>query len=97
MFTVPVTFTYESSRGWVSEVRAPPGRAGGPLRWLRGEHDGIATESDVLAYFSKLATKDKELRIIPDATHALIWGNQRAVAWEALRSFLVAGNSSASS
>jgi alpha-beta hydrolase superfamily lysophospholipase len=58
-----------------------------PTILLRGEYDGIATESDVLGYFSNIACADREYRLIAGATHALGLGNRRFVAWGAIADF----------
>ena len=58
-----------------------------PSILLRGEYDGIATESDVLDYFRNIASSDREYRLIPGATHAMGLGNQRLVVWKAIAEF----------
>ncbi len=64
-----------------------------PTILLRGEYDGIATESDVLDYFQNVACADREYRLIAGATHALSLGNRRAVAWQAIADFFENGRS----
>jgi alpha-beta hydrolase superfamily lysophospholipase len=65
-----------------------------PTIIVRGEYDGIATESDVLDYFRNIACSEREYRLVAGATHALGLGNKRLVAWEAIASFFESGRSS---
>jgi alpha-beta hydrolase superfamily lysophospholipase len=58
-----------------------------PTMIVRGEYDGIATESDVLDYFSQIACSDRAYQLLAGATHAVCWGNQRLVAWKAIAGF----------
>jgi pimeloyl-ACP methyl ester carboxylesterase len=58
-----------------------------PVLIVRGEHDCIATEQDLLNYFSLLPTADKQF-IIPGLAHASHLGIHRARLWHAMRSFL---------
>ena len=62
-----------------------------PTIIVRGEYDGIATESDVLDYFRSISCSEREYRLLAGATHAVCWGNQRLVAWEAIAGFFEAG------
>lgn len=58
-----------------------------PTIIVRGEYDGIATEADVLDYFRNIACSEREYRLLAGATHAVCWGNQRLVAWNAIAGF----------
>lgn len=40
-----------------------------PVMIVRGEHDGIASEEDLLAFFSRLGTSDKAISVIPGQAH----------------------------
>lgn len=40
-----------------------------PVLIVRGEHDGIASEEDLLAFFARLTTKDKSFAVIPGQAH----------------------------
>ena len=75
----------------------------GPVQWLRqggkrflqapalivrGEHDGIATEEDVVAFFSRLPNADRQLVILAGASHATALGFNRRQLWHAMRAFL---------
>ncbi len=59
-----------------------------PTLVARGEYDGIATEEDLLGFFSKLATPDRQYSVIPGAAHSLSMGLQRARYWHIMHSFL---------
>jgi len=59
-----------------------------PVQILRGEFDGIATEDDLLAFFSKLATSDRDFVILPGAAHSVALGVNRRQFWHVMRSFL---------
>jgi pimeloyl-ACP methyl ester carboxylesterase len=59
-----------------------------PTMIIRGEHDGIATEEDLLAYYSALPVHDKQFTIIPGMAHVSHLGVNRARFWHVLRKFL---------
>ena len=59
-----------------------------PVLIVRGEHDGIATEEDLLDYFTKLPTRDKQFIIIPGMAHVSHLGVNRARFWHVLKNFL---------
>jgi alpha-beta hydrolase superfamily lysophospholipase len=59
-----------------------------PVQILRGEFDGIATEDDLLAFFRKLATSDRDFSILPGAAHSLALGVNRRQFWHVMRGFL---------
>jgi alpha-beta hydrolase superfamily lysophospholipase len=59
-----------------------------PVLIARGEYDGIATEDDVLNFFKKLKTSEREFIVLPGASHAVALGINRHQLWYALRSFL---------
>ena len=61
-----------------------------PVLIIRGEHDGIATEEDLLNYFNNLQTPDKQFVIIPGLAHVTFLGINRARLWHVMKSFLVA-------
>jgi alpha-beta hydrolase superfamily lysophospholipase len=61
-----------------------------PVQLLRGEYDGISTEEDLLAFFSRLANHDKDFRVIPGASHSLVLGYNRAILWESVDGFIAA-------
>jgi pimeloyl-ACP methyl ester carboxylesterase len=59
-----------------------------PVLIIRAEHDGIATDADILAFFSKLPSADKQLVKISGLAHTAILGVNRARFWHALNAFL---------
>jgi alpha-beta hydrolase superfamily lysophospholipase len=59
-----------------------------PVLIVRGEYDGIATEEDLLNFFQKLAVPDRELVILPGASHSLGLGLNREQFWHVVRCFL---------
>ena len=46
-----------------------PDRIVSPMLIVRGEHDGIASEGDLLAFFARVKTKDKAITVIPGQAH----------------------------
>jgi len=65
-----------------------PARVQAPVLIVRGEHDGIATEEDVVAFFSRLPNADRQLVILAGASHATALGFTRRQLWHAMRAFL---------
>ena len=65
-----------------------PARVQAPVLIVRGEHDGIATEEDVAAFFSRLPNADRQLVILAGASHATALGFTRRQLWHAMRAFL---------
>lgn len=65
-----------------------PERITMPIQILRGEFDGIASEDDILAFFHRLPTPDRQLIILPAAAHLLALGRNRAQFRHAMRAFL---------
>ena len=59
-----------------------------PVLVIRGEHDGIATEADLLDYYARLATTDKQFVVIPGQAHVSYLGVNRARFWHVVRAFL---------
>jgi pimeloyl-ACP methyl ester carboxylesterase len=59
-----------------------------PVLIIRAEHDGIATDADILAFFSKLPSADKQVVKISGLAHTAILGVNRARFWHALHAFL---------
>jgi pimeloyl-ACP methyl ester carboxylesterase len=55
---------------------------------IRGEHDGIATEADLLNYFRALPNKDKQFVIIPGQAHVSYLGVNRGRFNHVMREFL---------
>lgn len=59
-----------------------------PVMIIRAEHDGIATDEDVLAFYAKLPSADKQLLKIAGLAHTAMLGVNRARFWHALHAFL---------
>jgi alpha-beta hydrolase superfamily lysophospholipase len=59
-----------------------------PVLIVRAEHDGIATDEDILAFYARLTNPDKQLVKIAGLAHTAILGVNRARFWHALDSFL---------
>ncbi len=60
-----------------------------PVLMVRGEHDGIATEADLLAYYDRLPVGDKQFVVIPGQAHVSYLGRNRARFLHVLRNFLM--------
>jgi pimeloyl-ACP methyl ester carboxylesterase len=45
-----------------------------PVQIIRGEHDGIATIHDILAFFEKVANPDKQFTVLPGSAHIAQFG-----------------------
>jgi len=59
-----------------------------PVLIVRGDHDGIATDEDVIDFFARLPNKDKQLVFISGMAHNTQLGINRAKFWHALKAFL---------
>jgi len=59
-----------------------------PVLVIRAEHDGIATDADIMAFWSKLPNPDKALVKIGGMAHTALLGVNRARFFHALESFL---------
>jgi alpha-beta hydrolase superfamily lysophospholipase len=59
-----------------------------PVLIIRGEFDGIASEEDLLAFFSALPNKDKQFVFLPGQAHATHLGLNRRRFFHLLRGFL---------
>jgi alpha-beta hydrolase superfamily lysophospholipase len=59
-----------------------------PVCIIRGEYDGIATEADLLDFFSRLPSKDKQFVFISGLAHAATLGINRHKFWHAMESFM---------
>ena len=65
-----------------------PARLACPVMIVRGEHDGIATEADLLDYFGKLGTRDRRFVVIPGMAHVSYLSRNRAIFFQAVEEFL---------
>jgi pimeloyl-ACP methyl ester carboxylesterase len=59
-----------------------------PVLICRAEHDGIATDADILDFFAQLPSADKQIVKIGGLSHTAILGVNRARFYHALHSFL---------
>ncbi len=59
-----------------------------PVLIVRGEYDGIATEVDLINFYTKLPYADRQFSILPGAAHALSLGLNRQQFWHVMRAFL---------
>ena len=58
-----------------------------PVLIVRAEHDGIATDADIMDFYGKLASPDKQLVKISGLAHTAVLGVNRARFWHAVHSF----------
>lgn len=58
-----------------------------PTLILRGEHDGIATEEDLYAFFTRLPNTDKQFTIIEGQAHVSPLGINRHRFWHVMDGF----------
>jgi pimeloyl-ACP methyl ester carboxylesterase len=59
-----------------------------PVMIIRAEHDGIATDADIVAFYSRLPSADKQLLKIGGLAHTAMLGVNRARFFHALHAFL---------
>ena len=59
-----------------------------PVLLLRAEHDGIATEEDLMAFFARLPHADKQYVRLGGLAHTALLGVNRHRLYHALQSFL---------
>jgi pimeloyl-ACP methyl ester carboxylesterase len=65
-----------------------PERLACPVLILRAEHDGIATEDDLMAFFRQLPNADKQLVKLGGLAHTALLGVNRRRLFHALQAFL---------
>lgn len=59
-----------------------------PVMIVRGEHDGVATEEDLMAFFARLPNMDKQFAFFAGQAHVTPLGLNRARFWHAMEAFL---------
>ncbi|HEX9392308.1 MAG TPA: alpha/beta hydrolase [Usitatibacteraceae bacterium] len=59
-----------------------------PVLILRSEHDGIATDEDLMGFFAKLPNPDKQMTKIAGLAHTAFLGVNRERFWHVLQAFL---------
>jgi pimeloyl-ACP methyl ester carboxylesterase len=65
-----------------------PRKVQAPVMIVRGEHDGIASEEDLLDFFGQLPNPDRQFVVLPGAAHALVFGHNRHQLWHVVNAFL---------
>jgi alpha-beta hydrolase superfamily lysophospholipase len=65
-----------------------PHKVHAPVMIVRGEHDGIASEEDLLDFFHQLPNPDRQFIVLPGAAHALVFGHNRHQLWHTVHAFL---------
>jgi alpha-beta hydrolase superfamily lysophospholipase len=64
-----------------------PERVRCPVLITRAETDGNATEAELLEFFSKLPSKDKQFAMIKGIAHVAILGINRHRIWHVMQAF----------
>jgi alpha-beta hydrolase superfamily lysophospholipase len=59
-----------------------------PVLLVRGEYDGIATEQDLINFFTKLPNRDRQLIVLPGMAHSVVLGLNRDQLWHVMKGFL---------
>jgi pimeloyl-ACP methyl ester carboxylesterase len=83
--TVP-TGTYLDMTSKLPIIEAKAIKA--PVLVARGQHDGIATEADLLDFYNQLPNPDRQFVTLPGMAHTLVLGTNRELFWYATHSFL---------
>jgi alpha-beta hydrolase superfamily lysophospholipase len=65
-----------------------PTRIACPMLIFRGDHDGVATDADVLAFFAALPVKEKRLVMTSGQAHNTTLGINRHRFWRILHDFM---------
>jgi alpha-beta hydrolase superfamily lysophospholipase len=65
-----------------------PERVKAPVLLLRGEYDGIATIDDLLEFYRRLPTGDRQFVVVPGTAHSVVLAINRQLFWHAMRAFL---------
>ncbi|HEV7983561.1 MAG TPA: alpha/beta fold hydrolase [Xanthobacteraceae bacterium] len=59
-----------------------------PVLMLRGDHDGISTNKDLLEFYDKLPNGDRQFVILPKVAHSITNAKNRALGFHAMQAFL---------
>ncbi|MBT7485256.1 MAG: alpha/beta fold hydrolase [Rhodospirillales bacterium] len=59
-----------------------------PVMIFRGDHDGIATEEDLMGFYAALPTKEKQIVMVSGQAHNTALGINRHRFWHVLHGFL---------
>jgi len=65
-----------------------PARVQASVLLVRGEHDGIATEEDLLEFYRRLPNGDRQFVVLAGAAHSLGLDLHRQRLWHVMRAFL---------
>lgn len=65
-----------------------PTKVQAPVLLVRGEYDGIATEEDLISFFTKLPNGDRQLTVLGGMAHSVVLGYNREALWQVTKSFL---------
>ena len=55
---------------------------------LRGDHDGISTNEDLIDFFGQLPNGDRQFVILPNTAHSIGSANNRHMVWYVMQAFL---------
>jgi alpha-beta hydrolase superfamily lysophospholipase len=55
---------------------------------MRGDHDGISTNKDLLEFYDKLPNGDRQFVILPNIAHSIGSSKNRDMAWHVMHAFL---------
>ena len=64
-----------------------PAKISVPTLVARGEHDGIASMADLLGFYERLASADKQFAVVPGLAHVTPLGRYRHRMWRLLDAF----------
>ncbi|MDB5643231.1 MAG: alpha/beta hydrolase [Hyphomicrobiales bacterium] len=59
-----------------------------PVLMVRGDHDGISTDADLLEFFRQLPNGDRQYIVLPETAHNPVFAKTRAMYWHVTRAFL---------
>jgi alpha-beta hydrolase superfamily lysophospholipase len=59
-----------------------------PVLMLRGDHDGISTNADLLEFYDKLPNGDRQFVILPYVAHSITDAKNRHMAFHMMHAFL---------
>jgi alpha-beta hydrolase superfamily lysophospholipase len=65
-----------------------PAKVLSPVLMLRGDHDGISTNADLLDFYNQLPNGDRQFVILPHVAHSVTESNNRNMAFHVIHAFL---------
>jgi poly(3-hydroxyalkanoate) synthetase len=65
-----------------------PAKISCPVLMLRAEHDGNATDEELLNFFAALPNRDKQFVFMSGVAHVAVLGTNRHRLWHVMREFL---------